>query len=242
MIRAYLEKEVPLIRLQPSNVFNEVKRRQDLLLRLQNHRRVGVSAGNLKHPCRMRLKWQLKLCCRLGMCKRCLQSEKSLKVLWKLTWLDPAAEDGCCTVEGAMACVDGCCGPAVPTVGPPPAAVAVASGSTTVILRSWSLPCTFTWLFEMCFQFRAFIGAMNMMISTQSSENMVLSSELWEGFFFCFFFGFLSQIQICRWLGLVFLTQWVFLPILKLLDAVVVPDCSERDEMYVDLVANKSTG
>ena len=65
----------------------------------------------------------------------------------KSTWLDPAAEDGCCTVEGAMACVVGCCGPAVPTVGPPPAAVAVASGSTTVILQSWSLPGTnrITW-------------------------------------------------------------------------------------------------
>ena len=81
MNRAYLEKEVPLIRLQPSNVFNEVKRRQDLLLRLQNHRRVGVSAGNLKHPCRMRLKWQQKLCCTLEMCKRCLQSEKIKNVM-----------------------------------------------------------------------------------------------------------------------------------------------------------------
>ena len=37
-----------MIRLQPPDVLDEVKRREDLFLRLQNQRRVRVSAGNLK--------------------------------------------------------------------------------------------------------------------------------------------------------------------------------------------------
>ena len=45
---AYLQKEVALIRLQPTDVLDEVKRRKDLLLRLQNQRRVRVPAGNLE--------------------------------------------------------------------------------------------------------------------------------------------------------------------------------------------------
>ena len=45
---AYLQKEVALIRLQPTDVLDEVKRRKDLFLRLQNQRRVRVPAGNLE--------------------------------------------------------------------------------------------------------------------------------------------------------------------------------------------------